>query len=361
MNLKFLIFSFLFFCKIAFSIPFDLSDVEPIYKDSEIEMLWDSLTDIYSPNFEDYKKIENYLRNGQRPYLDSIFEFYINKGLLKRENIDRSHIWWNRLLQRMCFVGPNNEMPIFERVVLGNVSVEDKSRCIVLYASYNNDTFEYFKHKDKQGHTPYKDRLLGIISDLKREGYQGHVIFRVGGYPLTEYGGLRLAHVPYSFKVLSLIEASLLGYEEVLWLDCSIHPTNNLSRVFAQLKRNGTFLLSTGGNLYYDYKYNILPDAAVISSGLEVKDLRKIPHVIAGVIGISFKHENGHKFIKEWYRLTTLVHPAITLYPEEFLVSVASWRNRVGSIEKTGNYIDTISKKKYKPSNAKKPFWFDKS
>ena len=350
-----------FFCfyvsNLLIATPFDIDQVEPVNKDEEIILFWDSLEDLYNPTLQDYLKIQEYLKNGKRPYLDIIFEHTYFHGLLyfnpKSREFDRSQILSSRVLQNINLLGPDLEMPKFERLTLGNPSIENKSRCIILYASYNLDSM----HRDQL----FSERILQIINDLEEEGYEGDVLYRIGGYPLLHLGGIRLAHVPYSFKVLSFIEASLLGYEEVLWLDSSVHPSNNLSEVFSEISENGVFLLENGINLDYDYNFGILPDVAVSACGLKKRDLSEVPHVIAGIVGVSFKSQVGHDFIREWYCLTSLVYPAMSLYPEEFLVSVASYMTKCKSTGNIGNYMDVRSVIKTKPHNAKKPFWFDKS
>ena len=195
-------------------------------------------------------------------------------------------------------------------------------------------------------------------------GYKGHVLYRLGGYPLIDKGGIRFSHIPYSFKLLSLIEASQLGYENVLWIDTAMHPTNDLEEVFSKIQREGSLLLFNGINLDYDFNFilqPILPIKAIESADLNIDELNQIPHVIATIIGMSFQHQKTHQLIKEWYRLTSLTIPAMTLYPEEFLLSVASWRTRNKPTGNVWEYFDVRSVIPVKPRNAIKPFWFDKS
>ena len=203
--------------------------------------------------------------------------------------------------------------------------------------------------------------MLEVIRDLQTEGYKGHVLFRIGGYPLTDHAGLRLAHVPYSFKILSLIEASILGYDNVLWLDSTIHPTNDLAKVFSKLSANGIFLLGTTTKLNLDYEYGILSDIAIAHSSLNTQDLFDIEQISAAVIGISFKDNKGHDLIREWYRLTVEVYPAMTLFPEQFLLSVAAWRTKLPAPASFGSYTYFRSAVPKRPTNDhRKPFWFDK-
>ncbi|MGL5627185.1 MAG: hypothetical protein ACRDDW_06735 [Candidatus Rhabdochlamydia sp.] len=349
---KFLLGVFLFFFQFLQGMPYELHEINPLYKDNELTALWESLNDLHHPHVEDFIKIQNYLRYGERPYLDVIFDVCVRSEL--RNQIDRSLCYYNRILQNVNFVSLNQELPIFEKRIFGGVSAEDKSRCIILYGTF---------HANKNPlDTDYIKGIFKILDELKQVGYKGHVLYRLGGFPLTDKGSVRFMHIPYAFKLLGFIEASQLGYENVLWIDTSIHPTNDLKEVFAKIQKEGALLLFNGINLDYDFNFiqPILPIAAVQSAGLNGCELRQIPHVIATIIGLSFQHQKTHALIKEWYRLTSLTIPAMTLYPEEFLLSVASWRTHNRPNGDTGEYFDLKSAIPFKPRKAKKPFWFDK-
>jgi hypothetical protein len=335
--------------------PYSLSEISPTYKDDELTCVWNSLSDLHHPSAEDYLKIQSYLKHGRRPYLDTLFDNFIAKGFYKE--IDRTTCCSNRVLQDMAFTGPSGEEPIFERRIYGGVSADDKSRCIILYASYNSNKNLWTPHCYTQG-------VLNILEELEQIGYKGHVLYRLGGFPLTERGGLRLIHAPYSFKVLSFIEASLQGYENVLWFDAAMHPTNDLQEVFSIIENEGSLLLYNGRNFDYDYHFSvpILPLAAVESAGLTESDLYEIPHTIATIIGICFSHPKSHELIDEWLRLTSLTIPAMTLYPEEFLLSVASWRTRNKPNKNVLEYFfDIRSRIPIKPIYSERAFWFDKA
>lgn len=348
------LFSLIILCLMVgslFSYPFYVKEVNPEYKDEELLELWSSLDNIHFPSVEDYKKVETYLLKGRRPYLDPVFNHGIKKGLIPAEVINREVTWHNRLLQRIKFLGNNAELPNYKIVNIGNV--KKKSKCIVLFATYNTDSFDQ--------KTSYTKRLLDLIEEIEQMGFEGHIIYRIGGYPMLERGGIKLAHVPYSFKVLGIIEASLLGFDEVLWLDCSIHPTNNLNKVFNEIKRDGHLLLKGGNALDFDYGIHILPDETVATWGVTLDELKYIPHIVAGVFGVSFKHVKAHEFLHNWYRLTSQTLPAVSLYPEEFLISVSAYLSGIVPKKYIGDYMDVRSQTPKKRLGGKKPFWFDKS
>jgi hypothetical protein len=353
MTVKLFIVFTLFIGKAIFSIPFKITDLKPEYEDEELRELWDSIDDIKNPQFEDYLKIQNYLTNAYRPYLDVVFDHIRLVG--KEKFIKRKYNYNFRLLQGIQLVNfESNSLPTYKIENLG-VPISDKSKCIVLYASYNPD----FRSENMK----YYQKMYKIIKELRKMGYRGHVLYRVGGYPASEFGGLRFTHIPYSFKILSLIEASHMGYENVLWLDCAVHPTNNLDLVFRKIRESGVYLLYSGINLDYDYgtPYGILPDKTVESWGIKLVDLKNIKHIVAGIVGVSFKSDVGHRFINEWYRLTALTLPAMSLYPEEFLISMAAYSSATAPTGHIGNYIDTKVNIPNQPLNkCIKPFWLDR-
>jgi hypothetical protein len=334
-----------------------LNEVIPVTQDEEIVNLWGSLENLYDPTTADYKLIAHYLKYGRRAYLDPLFDHINVTGLISNhpksaEFHDRSDIFSYRILQNIQLFGPNDERSDLALVSLGGVPLTEKTRCIVLYATFNSDNLQ----KDAS----YTNKLLQLIRELEEAGYRGHVLYRIGGYPLLNRGGIRFVHVPYSFKVLALLEAFYLGYNQALWIDCSLHPTNDLSYVFQQIAAKGVYLLENGSRLDRDYHLGILPDAAIASCGLALNDLVSIPHTIAGVVGVSFQSLTGCNFIREWYRLTSLVDPAMTLYPEEFLVSVSCWRAYCQTAGHIRDSLDGRSEVKEKPKKSHKPFWFDK-
>ena len=351
---RFFLFVVLSYCTVVAAAPFQFTSLEPLYSDEEFEATWASLADPLRPDLDDYLKIQHYLSHGRRPYLDIVIDSCLKRGFMTSQQVsDRLDNVWRRF-QCMIFTGPNGELPRVQRFVLGGASPDDLTRCVVLFASYNYDSHFY--------NVCYADRVNAIVNDLEREGYRGHVLTRIGGYPLEGSGGLGLVHVPYSFKLLSFIEASLLGYEKVLWLDVAMHPVNDLSNVFSILEDTGTLLLHNGTTLDYDYRtMHHVPGAAIHSAGLTVNELNQIPHTCAAIIGIDFRHPQAHELVAEWLRLTRMVIPGMSLTPEEFPLSVAAWRTGCIYAGHIVLFIEGRSAVPEKSTQSAKPFWFDKS
>ena len=113
---------------------------------------------------------------------------------------------------------------ISHQIIPVNCTIEDKENCIVLYASCN-----YL----------YPESLLKLVDRIKHSDFVGHIIYRIGGWPNVEQGDLRLAHIPYAFKVSAFREAYRLGYKRAFWLDAPMHARISFDTLFKSLKEKG--------------------------------------------------------------------------------------------------------------------------
>lgn len=265
---------------------------QPLYcfQDNELLELWSSIADMANPTIEEYKIIEQYLREGKRTYLEP---------LAYHDRFIR--------IRNLQLLGANNEMPIFEKHSF-NINEKSKNRCIVLFASYN-------------GIYPNKARRL--LAELEKIGYSGHVLLRIGGFPNLENGGLKICHIPYAFKIAFLLEAQRLGYGEVLWLDTAMHPLTNLEMIFSAIKEKGYFFTNVG--FLSDNMSTHLP-AAAASLGITTDYYHRIPHISSSVIGVNMQNSKAVQLLENWSAETENVYPYITCWPEELSLSVIAWR-----------------------------------
>ncbi|MBS0620571.1 MAG: hypothetical protein JSS61_03825 [Verrucomicrobia bacterium] len=276
--------------KFALLCLFFLTQLLHAFHDEELQAVWDAIPDINEPRIEDYQRLEDYLKNGRRSYLD----------VLRKSPCARL----NRMTQ-FQFLGPNGEMPIFEKHQFGTSS---RSRCILLYASAN-------------GIYPQKARLL--LSEIAECGYEGDVLLRIGGYPNTGHGGLRFCHIPYAFKAQFMLEAKLLGYDEVLWLDLAIHPWGNFDTPFLIIEETG-YLLTEVGTL--DGNAPLHLESAAASLSLPRGRYIEVPHLSSGILGLNMRNLEACALLDKWIRALERVYPAISWFPEELSLSVLAWR-----------------------------------
>jgi hypothetical protein len=215
---------------------------------------------------EDYRKVQEFLLHGERPEL---------KRLKDVEPIVRN----------MC-IARANEGPEMGVIPVW-CSKSDRDNCIITYATYN--------HSFSQG----VDRL---VRKLQMTDYEGHILYRIGGWPNCEEGDLRLAHVPYAFKVCFFREARRLGYKRVLWLDASIVPFGSLRTIFEKIRRVGYFIQDNS-----HFVGEFMNEEAAKALGVSVKETEKMVSCSAAIIGIDFTFPGMNELIDDWYKMAC--HP----------------------------------------------------
>lgn len=268
------------------------------YTDPELEELWVSISSYTMPTIEDYQRIEIYLSQGKRPYLD----------LLRKSSMELPEFWqgtchWRlSLMQGFQLIGSNGELPVFEIHKLGN-----EKRCILIFASYNRN---------------YANKARQLLEEIKDCGYQGDVLLRIGGFPDLPNGGLKLCYIPYAFKVAFLSEARSLGYEEVLWLDTAMHPLTDLSEIFDLIEGKGVYF-TTVGSLKENHPLHLKETSEYMGVAYELHD--QIPHIASAIIGLDFQNPEANRFLNRWLEETKKVYPNLNWFPEELCLSIVAW------------------------------------
>jgi hypothetical protein len=224
-----------------------------------------------SPTFEEYRKIECDLRK-------------VTERDLPPMQTPRCLFY----CQKVKFIGDHpDQIPIFE-ILHFNKNPTDKKNCIVLYASYNS---------------PYPENINKIISALKKVHFDGHVIYRIGGYPNIENGSLHLHDVPYAFKACALQEAYLLGYENLLWIDASMTPVKNLKPLFKTIEKMGYFAMTSGSTIRAQVDNGMINHQALAAMDVAYADSHLAPHITTPMFGINVRSEIGKKILDSFYRI----------------------------------------------------------
>lgn len=298
------------------------------FYDEELEQLWSQIEDINHPTLEEYQLIDRYLSMGARPYLD-----------LLRKADPPCPERLKRILD-LKLIGPENEMPLFETHAI-HVNEFTKKRCIVLYGSYNGI---------------HPEKAKNLLFEIKNCGYSGHVLLRIGGFPNAPFGGLKICHVPYAFKVAFLQEAKWLGYRQVLWIDLALHPISDFEEVFSEIEEKGCCFTYVG--TLQDNVSTHLPKAAK-ALGITLDLYDQIPHLSSSIIGLNL--ENGHalRLLETWYKATESVYPSLTWWPEELSLSVAAWRSGCMPFTWFGNLVCTESEQSQLEERPTVQFYLD--
>jgi hypothetical protein len=262
------------------------------FYDEALDKVWTSIVDINNPTLEEYRLLDDYLLNKRR---------FLDISCMKE------HEGRLNLIKSFHLLGPNGEMPRFERHSF-NVTQNSKNRCIILYASHNGI---------------YPEKLRGLLAELEKQGYSGHVLARIGGFPNTQNGGLKLCHIPYAFKLAFFQEARALGYKEVLWLDLSVHPLTNFDMLFSEIKRKGYFLTYVG--TLQDNAPGHRPEAAAVL-GISTAMYDQIPHLSSIVMGLNMESPQAIQLLDHWSHETEKVYGNVNWFAEELGLSIVAWR-----------------------------------
>ena len=165
--------------------------------------------------------------------------------------------------------------------VFVNCDKDFRKQCIILYSSFNRN---------------YPAGLKKLVDRLENSTYQGHILWKLGGWPDLEGGSLKLAHVPYAFKPCFFKEAQKKGYEKVLWLDCSMIPVDTVQHTFD--------IIDKKGYICFEESHFIGPymnEEVANEFGLSLEETHKIKSCLGGNIGINFSHEKGVEFFEKWH------------------------------------------------------------
>lgn len=274
------------------------------YSDSNLQQLWDSLSDIYAPSLEDYRLIEQYLSSGNRPYLSPFYQSLETMSPAVRAG--NAHRLEKSILN-FKLLGEHDELPIFEIHHL-NPREGLARRCVLFYGSHNGK---------------YPEKVRSQVKMLEKNGYSGDVCIRIGGFPNVQNGGLKIAHVPYAFKVAFFQEAQALGYQHILWLDTAINSSGNLEELFREIESQGHFFTFVGS--LSDNFPSIIPTAAY---ALELSEewYPYIYHNSTSMIGLNTDHPRSVQLLHDWFVATQAVYPNINWFPEELSFSACAWR-----------------------------------
>jgi hypothetical protein len=269
---------------------------------AEVEQLFSKIPNICDPSLQDYRLIEEFLVNGQRPYLNTLDVSALKHGDDKTAIV-------RRIGRQLKLIGQNNEMPTFDVYSSGEITTKDK--CILLYASYNN---------------PYPSKVRKVLEELLNCGYMGDILVRIGGFPNLAKGGLTLCHIPYAWKVAFFDEARDLGYKKILWIDASMHPMKNLDGIFDTITQNGYLFLHAGVNLDHCFNLGHHLKEAINALNVDLSQIDQIPHITTWALGLNVDSPTSMQFLDEWISQTKKVVPCINWYPEELCVSALAWR-----------------------------------
>jgi len=231
--------------------------------DKKTPPIYAQIEDLLHPTLHDYRFIQDYLNFGKREKIGLLEDMTTRMRALK-------------------LIGEKpNEYPRSGKLSV-NCEPNEKENCILIYSTFNDR---------------YPQGLERLVECIQNSDYQGHILYRLGGWPNTEAGSLVLSHVPYAFKISFFKEAQRLGFKRVLWLDAAVVPVASLNKIFKMIETKGCFVMSNGREVgpYTN------PEALAFF-GLNHSSTYQIPSCSAGLFGVDFTQPIGRKIIDWWSR-----------------------------------------------------------
>lgn len=340
--LKFSILYILTFISINFA---DTPEEEKIRKHflyPEVDTL--PISNWINPTFEDYKIIQDHITNNftqgikrhllpseqnsanisdwdnptpsDRTKLQQILVKHFHRTPLshfkcfENSNPHGDHVcWWTLYrLGRCRIIDTEDNMPIYETVYINN-NPDKKDKCVLCYASYPMPG-----SLDRN----YPKGIKLMIEALKASNFDGHFIYRIGGWPNVQKGRLKYADVPYAFKPFFLEEARDLGYKKVLMLDASSMPVRSLDPIFHFIEKHGCAFF-----IYGKMNNQSIPDKAYIlrSLGITKKNIQ-YQQIGGQLIGFDFSNKKASQLFDRWVNAAEKKVPFLSPEPAQFSLAL---------------------------------------
>lgn len=249
--------------------------------------VYKKISDLHHPTEHDFRTLQNYLSRGKRSELKLLSDM-------------------EKRIRNFKIIGEKPDEFPEQGSAIVNSSADDKENCLIVYASFN------------KGFPLGAKRLVEYV---KNSDFKGHVLYRIGGWPNTEEGDLKTAHVPYAFKPCFFREAKRLGYQRVLWLDASILPYVSLNVIFEEIKRKGYFVMG-GCSMIAPF----MNESAAKDLGVTLDECNAIPTCSAGLFGVDFAQDRASKSIDLWYQAALSPHAFFTPRSDQNALSVILYR-----------------------------------
>ena len=202
--------------------------------------------------------------------------------------------WVTYRMRKIQFINiAHPENPPECHTIYFNNDPNRKDKCIVCYLSFSPLDINW----------PRGIKLM--IQALKVANYDGHFMYRIGGWPSLQKNRLKLADVPYAFKPFFLEEARDLGYEKILWIDACIMPLTNLDLIFQWLEQQGFGYFSYGCQMPAVY----MNPRKYVMSAMGFHPTRPYRDISSRVVGINTKHARGNTMLDAWLAAAELKIP----------------------------------------------------
>jgi len=251
------------------------------------------ISDWKNPTIDDYFIIQKYLNKraatiAAKPAGPKCFHKEIEDWICSR-------------LARLQLVDTYENPPQFNILYINN-NPEKKDKCVICYAGYN-DAYP----------RDYRKGIKSLIKSLKKFGFDGHLIYRVGGWPSLQRDRLKLVDVPYAFKPFLFEEVRDLGYKKILWLDAAAMPVKSLEPLFDVMTKYGGCFFAQGPmpmSSSYGWRY--------VMRSLGLKKNKGFLDIVTQVVGLDLDHPGAVRLLERWIEAAEKKVPFLQPAPDQF-------------------------------------------
>ncbi|MBX9924440.1 MAG: hypothetical protein K2Y01_10050 [Rhabdochlamydiaceae bacterium] len=167
------------------------------------------------------------------------------------------------------------------------------------------------------GKYPYY--INSLIQALQDTGFNGHFLYLIGGWPNPTGEEIKYVAVPYSFKIFTMLEAYMLGFNHVLWLDAACLPMREISSLFNVIENNGA-LLNFSSPAKDSWRF-IFPQTKDLLKQKTGTNVLKAQYINTIVFGLKMNTPETRKLVRIYYELAQLGTPFLSCYPEEWVLT----------------------------------------
>lgn len=178
------------------------------------------------------------------------------------------------------------------------------NRCIVSYAPLDGK---------------YPDHIRSMAHELSKMGFDGYFIYHIGGFPNPTGEEIRYVGVPHSFKIFSIVQAYLLGFSQVLWIDPGCYPLKDIGPLFEMIEQEGALIEWSDPSPALE-KY-IFPQTRELLFECFHVDVVKEKFINSTLIGMDMDTFAAKEFVKRYYQALKIGFPFFSCFPDRFLLT----------------------------------------
>jgi hypothetical protein len=263
--------------------------------------------DKYEYTLKDYENIQEKLHSKN---LDSIVESLYSSNNRFIDLAEFKRRIFRGIKQRIIDIS-NNLLPTKTLYKIGNGG--NMRNCVVTFTSFTQS-----ERENEVDNTRYLASQK-IVKALEDVGFNGYFYLISGGFPNPTGTEMKYAGIPYSFKILTMLEAQRKGFDKVIWIDSVCLPINNPQKLFDILYEQDTIISS----INYNNNYEVMSFEKTVELLNEVTQEKMhfdTYYVETTVFGLNLESEIIQKIIKDYYEMLELGWPFFSVFPEEIVL-----------------------------------------